>query len=143
GAAPTDAKFVIRAEKTPNRRGVEMILRAAGGNVLEREALWDRAAKGEIAALWIAGGYPRADWPDKELVVAVGKAAFSVVQDTLPNELTAAATVVVPASAWVEREGTFVNAGGLLQPFERAINPPEGARTDGQFLFQLAGHSGL
>jgi hypothetical protein len=31
----------------------------------------------------------------------------------------------------------------LLQPFDRAIDPPDGARSDGQYLFEMAGYSGL
>jgi NADH-quinone oxidoreductase subunit G len=143
GAAPEKAKFVIRAEKAPNRRGVEMVLQAVGGEIIEHDALWERVKKGELSGLWVVGGYPRPDWPGKDLGALLRKTAFSVVQDMFPNELTAAASVVLPACAWAEREGTFVNAGGLIQPFQRAINPPEGARSDGQFLFQIAGHTGL
>jgi len=43
----------------------------------------------------------------------------------------------------VEREGSFMNAGGLLQAFDRAIDPPDGARGDGQYLFAIAGFRGL
>jgi len=143
GTTPDQAKFVIRAEKAPNRRGVEMVLRAAGGNGVERDAVGETGGRGDMAALWVVGGYLRPDWPGKELGGFLRKAAFSVVQDIFANELTAAASVVLPACAWAEREGTFVNAGGLIQPFRRAINPPDGARSDGQYLFEIAGCSGL
>ena len=93
--------------------------------------------------LWIVGGYPRANWPGKELVAAAGKAEFLVVQDMFDNPLTAAAQLVLPFGAWVEREGTFMNHAGLLQPFEKAINPPEGAMSDGQYLWSIAGETGL
>jgi hypothetical protein len=36
-----------------------------------------------------------------------------------------------------------VNASGLIQPFEWAIPPPEGAKRDGQYLFEIAGFQGL
>ena len=60
-----------------------------------------------------------------------------------PDDLTATAMIALPACAWVEREGSFVNAAGLVQPFERAVRPPDGARTDGQYLFEIAGYEGL
>jgi NADH dehydrogenase/NADH:ubiquinone oxidoreductase subunit G len=50
---------------------------------------------------------------------------------------------VLPACAVAEREGSFMNAAGKTQPFERAVSPPEGARFDGQYLFELAGYTGL
>ena len=53
------------------------------------------------------------------------------------------AAVVLPSCAWVERDGSFVNSVGLVQPFERVIKPPEGARRDGQYLYEIAGYEGL
>lgn len=137
------AKFIIRAEKNPNRRGVETVLAGLGGNVVTHEDLLARAAKGEYKTLWIVGGYPTAGWPGKELVAAAGKAEFLVVQDIFENGLTTAAQLVLPFCAWVEREGSFMNHQGLLQPFGRVINPPEGAVPDGQYLWALAGYTGL
>jgi NADH-quinone oxidoreductase subunit G len=142
GAAPERAKFTIRKEKCPNRRGIELVLNHAGGNVTTLDEFVARAAKGEFAALWIAGGYPD-PWITKELVTVAAKAELLVVQDLFPSDLSEAATIVLPACAWAEREGSFINAAGKIQPFERAISPPEGARFDGQYLFELAGHTGL
>ncbi|HEY3242817.1 MAG TPA: 2Fe-2S iron-sulfur cluster-binding protein [Phycisphaerae bacterium] len=142
GAAPNRVKFTILKEKCPNRRGVEMILKHAGGNVIAFEDFVARGKQGEFAAVWIAGGYPDA-WVTKDLLAAAGKAELLVVQEMFPSELTEAATIVLPACASAEREGSFVNAQGKIQPFERAIEPPEGAHFDGQYLFELAGFSGL
>jgi predicted molibdopterin-dependent oxidoreductase YjgC len=65
------------------------------------------------------------------------------VQDLFENELTAAGQVLLPACAWAERDGSYVNADGIIQPFERAVNPPEGAKRDGQYLYEIAGFTGL
>jgi NADH-quinone oxidoreductase subunit G len=137
------AKFIIRAEKNPNRRGVEAVLRGVGGNVVGREELIARAGKGELKAMWIVGGYPRAHWASKELVAAVGKVEFLVVQDLFESKLTAAAHLVLPSCAWLEREGTFMNHAGLLQPFDRAVKPPDGAMSDGQYLWAMTQQPGL
>jgi len=143
GASEGRTKFIIRAEKNPNRRGVEAVLRGLGGDVRSREDLLAAAAKGDYKALWIVGGYPQAGWAGKEFLAAVGKADWLVVQEMFESGLTAAAHLVLPSCAWVEREGTFMNHQGLLQLFERAINPPEGAVPDGQYLWSLVGHAGL
>jgi NADH-quinone oxidoreductase subunit G len=137
------AKFVIRAEKNPNRRGIEAVLAGLGGNVATREELAARAGKGEFKALWVAGGYPKPAWPTKELLAGAAKAEFLVAQDIFESGLTAAAHLVLPSCAWLEREGTFMNAGGLIQPFEAAIRPPEGVQADGQYLWSIAGQAGL
>lgn len=137
------AKFIIRAEKNPNCRGVEAVLAGLGGSIITHEDLLARAGKGEYKTLWIVGGYPNAAWASKELATAAAKAEFLVVQDIFENGLTAAAHLLLPFCAWVEREGSFMNHQGLLQPFGRVINPPEGAMSDGQYLWSIAGYTGL
>jgi len=143
GAGAGRARFIIHAEKAPNRRGLEVILEWAGGPVLSLDSLWERGARGEFAAMWIVGGYPQPGWAAKGQMEAARKASVLIVQDLWPGELAEAATLLLPSCSWAEREGTFVNADGLIQPFARAINPPDGARADGQYLYQIAGHVGL
>lgn len=137
-----DAKFVIRREKCPNRRGVEMLIEHAGGAVATYEEFVERAGKGEFAAAWIMGGYPT-DWADKALAKSVEKIEWLVVQDMFGGKLTELADCVLPSCAFVERDGSFVNHAGLIQPFERAIDPPDGCRRDGQWLYEAAGFEGL
>jgi NADH-quinone oxidoreductase subunit G len=134
-------KFTIHAEKTPNRRGIEMVIDGMGGPTVAREELWSRA--GEFKAVWIVGGYPNAGWPNETLAAAAPKFELLIAQDIFPNVLTQNAHVVLPFCAWVERDGSFVNQQGLIQPFARAIHPPDGAKRDGQYLYELAGLTGL
>jgi len=143
GCQPGQAKFTIRREKCPNRRGIEMIAKQAGGSTCDFEAFIKQAGEGQFSAGWIAGGYPDKKWVSKELAKAVSSFELLVVQDIFPNPLTESATLVLPSCVWAEREGSFVNHAGKIQPFERAVNPPEGAKRDGQYLFEIAGFAGL
>ena len=142
GCKPEQVKFTVRNEKCPNRRGVELITDKAGGNKCDFEAFVKRAGEGAFSAVWIVGGYPD-KWVPKELNKAMAGVELLVVQDMFDSDLTSAASLVLPACAWVEREGCFMNHAGKLQPFERAVDPPEGAKRDGQYLFEIAGHAGL
>ncbi len=142
GVGEADAKFTILSEKCPNRRGIEMILEAAGGEVLSFETFVERAGAGDFSGAWIAGGYPK-PWVEKNVGKLAAKFSLLVVQDLFENELTTAAAVVLPARAWVEREGCFVNAGGKVQPFNRAIRSAGGGWHDGQYLHAVAGFDGL
>ncbi len=142
GATSDDVKFTILKEKCPNRRGIEMLLEAAGGSTLTFEEFVEKSDAGKFTAAWIVGGYPK-PWIDKKTAQFAAKSSLLVVQDIFENELMKAAAIVLPACAWVERDGSFVNANGLVQPFERAIEPPEGARRDGQYLYELARYEGL
>jgi NADH-quinone oxidoreductase subunit G len=134
--------FVIKAEKCPNRRGVETVIQHLGGPTLDFRTFLAQASERQFKAAYVAAGYP-SDWVSADIARALAQVEFLVVHDLFPSRLDDLAAVQVPAAAWVEREGTFMNCDGLLQPFERALPPPEGVKADGQFLYELAGRTGL
>ncbi len=134
--------FTIKAEKCPNRRGIETIIEHFGGNTATWPAFLEQLAGGKYAAVYVYGGYPKA-WITTKAVEALAKAGFVALHDLFPSQLSERAALVVPAAAWAEREGSFMNHAGLLQPFERAIAPPDGVKFDGQFYWELAGGTGL
>jgi len=138
GQSIEPVKFTIRAEKCPNRRGVEAVLKHFQGTVIP-------FSKTEIEGadtIWFAGGYP-----DRQVV----DAAFSgwkaptqvIVQDLFQTAVTAAASIVLPATSSFEKDGTFVNHAGLAQTFSRSVRPPQEARTELQLAFDLLGRTGL
>src|SRR5262249_55008842 len=59
GKPPT---FVIHAEKCPNRRGVELVLKGFGGEVISFDEFTQRASKGSYNAAWISGPGFRRSW---------------------------------------------------------------------------------
>ncbi len=134
--------FVIKAEKCPNRRGVETIIRHFGQPHLSFSEFLTRAAEDRYRAAYVVGGYPD-EWVSDGVAAALAKVQFLVVHDLFPSRLEATAAVQIPGAAWAEREGSFMNCDGLLQPFERAVPPPEGVKADGQFFWELAGNRGL
>ena len=142
GSNGTGVKFTILKEKCPNRRGVEMLIAAAGGKTPSFKEFVEQAGKGAFTAGWIAGGYPK-PWVEAETAKIAAQFRLLVVQDLFENDLMAGAALVLPACVWAEREGSFVNAKGLVQPFERAVDPPDGAQRDGQYLYEIAGFTGL
>ena len=64
------------------------------------------------------------------VVAALENLEFVVCQEIFENETTKYADVVLPASAFLEKSGTFINAERPFQAVEPAIDPPGGARTD-------------
>ncbi len=141
-ASGDDVKFTILKEKAPNRKGIESLLESLGGSVLTYEQFIEKTGAGDITAAWVVGGYPK-PWVEKDVAKIASKFELLVAQDIFENEFTAKADIVLPACAWAEREGSFTNADGLTQPFQWAIVPPDGARRDGQYLFEIAGETGL
>ncbi len=109
----------------PGRTAVEMF-----------EALRTR----EIKAIWIAGTNPAHSLPHQALVrEALAGAEFVVVQEAYADtETTAFADVLLPATAWGEKEGTMTNSErGIAYITPAAFGPGE-ARADWQIATEFA-----
>ncbi|TNC23237.1 molybdopterin oxidoreductase family protein [Amycolatopsis alkalitolerans] len=63
---------------------------------------------------------------------------FLVVSDLVLSETAALADVVLPITQWAEESGTMTNLEGRVLLRQRAIEPPEGVRTDLEVLNGLA-----
>jgi NADH-quinone oxidoreductase subunit G len=134
--------FVVHAEKCPNRRGVEAVLAHFAGRINTLDDISGAAERGEIQAVWIAGGY-KDDWTDEAAASRLAKLKLLVVQDLFPSPLARVATYQLPASAFAEREGSYVNWADRLQLVPWAIRPPLGVRTEGSLYWEMSGNTGL
>jgi NADH-quinone oxidoreductase subunit G len=116
--------FTMYAEKAPNARGVRRVLEAlsakrGGGTVHDAAAFTAAMRAKQFGAVVITGNYP-SDWVTPEFRdAAMGTSV--VLIDTLENPLANMAECVLPGATWTEKAGTFENAKGRLQAFERAI----------------------
>jgi NADH-quinone oxidoreductase subunit G len=142
GQAIEPAKFTIRAEKCPNRRGVDAILNHHAGNIATMVDLLGRASAGDFAAVYLVGGDPQGWFKDSQ-VGALDPVDTVVVQDIFPSAASARATFLLPGGSFAERDGTFVNHAGLAQEIYRSIRSPGEAKPDGRILWDLAGRRGL
>jgi NADH-quinone oxidoreductase subunit G len=134
--------FTIRAEKCPNRKGVEAIVARLGGGLLNWGDLLGQVEAEPPDAVWLAGGYHSA-WNDDAVAEKFAHVRTLIVQDCFPSPLWNAATYQVPGATFAEREGSYVNAQDRLQSFRWAIRPPAGVRTEGQLYWQLLKRPGL
>ncbi len=138
-------KFTIGAEKCPNRRGVEEILRHFQGEVIPFAEMLRAAGAGEIQALYLtAAAPPRLGcWISEEQAAALRKVPLLVVQDLFATPASNAARYVIPASTFAEKEGTFVNHANLAQALRWAVRPFGQVRGDGQVFLDLLDWRGL
>ncbi len=139
GESVEPIKFTIRAEKAPNRIGIEEVLKAIQGEVIAFAAV----AGESLAAMWFAGGYPNPSHLDASIPSGWKAPALLVAQDILPTVVTASAKYVLPATTGFEKDGTFVNHAGYAQTFHRAAKPPVETRTELQLASDLLGRRGL
>ena len=102
------------------------------------------AAAGSIRGMYIMGENPAMSDPDLHHARA-GLAALEhlVVQDIFLTETAALADVVLPASVFAEKTGTFTNTDRMVQLGRRALTPPGQAKQDLWIIQQLASRLGL
>ncbi|MFN7733380.1 MAG: molybdopterin-dependent oxidoreductase [Pirellula sp.] len=137
--APNKTKFTIRAEKCPNRVGVEAVLRHFEGDVIPIASITQRA---DAKAWFFVGGY-QSGWVTEAIDRAVGTPSLLIVQDIFPSPLSERADIVLASATFAEREGTYINHAGLAQSTQAAIRPPADVRSDGRLLMELSQRTGL
>ena len=97
--------------------------------------MFDAAVAGELKAMYVFGEDVAQTDPDTaHVAAALENLEFLVCQEIFLNETTRFADVVLPASAFLEKEGTFTNAERRFQVVEAAIDPPGEARTDFEII---------
>jgi len=137
GKPATPTRFTIRAEKCPNRLGVEAVLKQIQGEVIEFTNVLDQVSRGEIETLFVLGGDPEG-WISDADVAKLDKLKLLVVQDLLASAASAKAQFVLAGAAWAEKDGTFVNHKGLAQAIHRGLRGPGEARPDARILLELS-----
>ncbi len=101
--------------------------------------MFDAAVAGDLKAMYIFGEDVAQTDPDTaHVAAALESLEFLVCQEIFENETTKFADVVFPASAYLEKEGTFINAERRFQVVEPAIDPPGEARTDFEIIGEVA-----
>jgi NADH-quinone oxidoreductase subunit G len=134
--------FTIRAERCPNRRGVEEIIKHFQQNVTTWDQLLPQLDSGKIQAVYVTANYPDA-WIDDAEAARFDKVPLKIVQDILASPLARRAQWVVPGVTFAEKAGSYVNHAGLIQMTDWGIRPHEGAHVDGQTFSDLLGRRGL
>jgi len=101
------------------------------------------AEKGALKALYIMGENPVVSDPDTtHTVKALKTLDFLVVQDIFMTETAELAHVVLPATAFAEKVGTFTNTERRVQRVRRAVNPPGTAMKDSLIIMELSKRMG-
>lgn len=94
---------------------------------------------GSVRALYIMGEDPVSTFPfNAKIVRALQALDFLVVQDIAMTETAKMADVVLPASAWSEKNGSFINAEGVLQTLTKIVDAPGQSLPDWQILRNLS-----
>jgi len=99
--------------------------------------------RGEVAGMYIMGENPAMSDPDvAHARAALAKLDHLVVQDLFLTETAALADVVLPASAWPEKDGTVTNTNRQVQMGRQALPLPGDTRHDIWIITEIANRMG-
>lgn len=100
--------------------------------------------EGRIQGMYIMGENPAMSDPNlNHARQALSELKHLVVQDIFFTETAGFADVILPASAFPEKTGTFTNTDRRVQLGRQAIDPPGDARQDFWIIQEIARHIGL
>ncbi|HSI14442.1 MAG TPA: molybdopterin-dependent oxidoreductase [Chthoniobacter sp.] len=136
--------LLIAADRNPNTNGAKVLglTTTKPGGRLKKFVEGVRAGTIKVV-ITLGEDLTKTGLTEEEL----SKLDAIIALDILPNKTTAHATVLLPASAWVEKRGSMINLKGRLQRLNLAVNAPGEARDDWEILRDLiqavSGSNGL
>ena len=97
-----------------------------------------------VRAMYMLGENPFLSDPNINKVrKALSALDFLVVQDIFLTETAEFADVILPASSYMEKDGTYTNTDRRVQLGRKVMDPPGGARPDWQIVQEIAQRIGL
>jgi NADH-quinone oxidoreductase subunit G len=142
-------KFAIPETDAPNVNGARDLGYAVGtGNdgAADLAALRTDVEAGRVSVVYALDPGPDGSIGDLSWLVSARRAGslqLLVVEGVVMSELAAAADIVLPGSAWVEKDALYTNDQGLVQGASAAVLPPGDARDDWFILTSVARLLGL
>ena len=124
---------------------VDKFQRAWGNHPIPKEnglvatEMVEAAMDGRIKAMYVTGENPLLSEPDlKHARQAFNNLEFLVVQDIFMHETAEIADVVLPATSFAEKDGTFTNSERRVQRVRKAVEPIGQSRPDWEIICDLA-----
>jgi NADH-quinone oxidoreductase subunit G len=146
---PPNTRFRVPAVDAPNVNGAKdlglSVVAKADGDA-DLSGLRAAIDQARVGVLYIVDPGPDGSMGDVSWLVDArksGRVPVIVYQGVLQNDLAKIADVVLPGSAWVEKDATYTNDQGLVQAASKAINAPGESVEDWQILTSVAAALGL
>jgi formate dehydrogenase major subunit len=99
---------------------------------------------GGVRGMYMLGENPFLSDPNINKVrKALSALDFLVVQDIFLTETAEFADVILPATSYLEKDGTYTNTDRRVQLGRKVMDPPGQARPDWQIVQDIARHVGL
>ncbi len=127
-------------QKPNDEKAIKRFEEAWGSDFARKKGLtvtqiFDAAIEDKIKSIYIIGENPLLSDSDTNHVrKALENLDFLVVQDIFMTETAKMANVVLPASSFMEKDGTFTNTERRVQRVRKVIEPVGGSKPDWEIL---------
>jgi formate dehydrogenase alpha subunit len=148
GVSPMNYPGYIPVVNEENRRKVAAVWGVpfeslSGTPGLTTVEIAKAAYDGKVKGLYIMGENPMMTDPNlNHTEKAFKKLDFMVVQDIFMTETAKLADVVLPASSFAEKDGTFVNSDRRVNRVRKAVEMPGEAREDWHIIHEVSKRMG-
>jgi formate dehydrogenase major subunit len=100
--------------------------------------MFEAAIDKELKGLWIIGeDIVQTDPNSAHVIEAMNSLELLVVQEIFMSETAKLATVVLPGTTFLEKDGTFTNTERRIQRVNRAVPPLPGTKPDGVIVTEM------
>ena len=137
---PAGTKFKVPAVDAPNVNGARDLGLPVGDSP-DLSALRQAVEAGQVGTLYVFDPGPDGSIGDVSWVVDArqsGKVRCLIYQGVLMTAVARAADIVLPGCAWVEKDGTYTNDQGRVQPAARVFAAPGDAVDDRDIFLRVA-----
>jgi len=133
--------ILIRADKNPNSKGAQ----AMGFNYEKdaAEKFIDECDAGKAEGIVIFGQDLLSRLNPAKVQSALSKLKWSLFIGTNQNLTSETVSLVLPSATHVEKDGTFTNFEGIIQKFDKVLEPAALARPEWLIMADLARHLGV
>ena len=105
--------------------------------------MFNEAISGNLKALWIIGeDVVQTDPNTQKVIKALSNLDMLVVSELFMTETAKLATVLLPSSSFLEKEGTFTNGERRIQKVQKVVEPLAGTKPDGQQVIDMMNRMG-
>jgi NADH-quinone oxidoreductase subunit G len=146
---PPNTKFRVPVVDAPNVNGAKdlgLAVAATREGDVDLSVLRAAIDQGRVAVLYVVDPGPDGSMGDVSWIVDArksGRLTTIIYQGVLQTEIAKIADVVLPGSAWVEKDATYTNDQGIVQAASKSINAPGESVEDWQILTSVAAALGL
>jgi formate dehydrogenase major subunit len=114
------------------------------GKGLKIPEMFDASIAGNLKVLWLMGeDIAQTDPNTHHVVKAMENLDLLVIQELFMTETCKYAHVVLPASSFLEKSGTFTNGERRIQRVNAVVEPIAGTKPDGQIMVEAMNRLGF